>query len=138
MIIKNQIQFYTEYNSIVKEHFTGMTANEEIKFTTMLLQKTLMSKENSAEDLKHKFAEAEKTFKEYEEEFQPLKRETERFYNEALQITNNIHPQDRAFQSLNKIFEKLPATIPDINKELNIAQTKVFCMAKNIDAENVN
>jgi len=126
----------------MKECFNCIINQEEIKFAITLLQQNLLSKESDIEELKEKFAEAEKAFKQYDEDplngFQPLKKETERLYNEALSSTDNINPQDNAFKAYNKVFEKLPATIAEINNELNIAQAKVFCLAKNIDAENVN
>lgn len=96
-----------------------------------------MFKETEADELKNKFITAEKIFKEHDEEFQPLKKEAETLYKEALTSTNNLSPQDDAFKAFNKAFEKLPATIAEINNELNIAQAKVFCMAQNVDAENV-
>lgn len=112
--------------------------NEETKFTLSLLQRTLTARENDAADLKDRYREAEKIYKQHDEEFQPLKRNAESLYDEALKTTNNISPQHSAFKSLNKLFEKLPATINDINNELEIANAKVFCMAKNVDAENVS
>ncbi|XP_050458298.1 structural maintenance of chromosomes protein 5 [Cataglyphis hispanica] len=136
-IIKKQLQMYKEYNTILKECFNCVTSNDEVKFAIALLHQTLVVKENEAADFKDMFTNAERIFKQHDEEFQPLKREAERLYNEALTSTNNINPQDNMFKSLNKAFEKLPATISEINKELHIAQAKVFCMAKNVDAENV-
>ncbi|KAL6263333.1 hypothetical protein P5V15_006130 [Pogonomyrmex californicus] len=136
-VIMKQLKMYKEYNTVLKECFNCNTSNVEIKFAITLLQQTLTAKENDVEELKDKFTTAEEIFKQHDEEFQSLKRETERLYKEALEITNQISPQDNAFKSLNKAFEKLPATIPEINNELNIAQAKVFCMAKNIDAENI-
>lgn len=129
---------YKEYNAILQECFNYNTSNVEVKFAISLLQQTLLNKENDVEELKDKFTTAERTFKKHDEEFQPLKREAERLYNEALTSTNNISPQDDAFKALNKAFEKLPATVAEINNELNTAQAKVFCMAKNLDAETVS
>lgn len=129
---------YKEYNVVLQECFNCNTSNVEIKFAITLLQQTLMTKENDVEELKDKFIKAEKIFKQHDEEFQPLKKEAERLYNEALLSTNSINPQDDAFKPFNKAFEKLPATIAEINNELNIAQAKVFCMAKNVDTENVS
>lgn len=137
-IINKQLQRYKEYNIVLEECFNYNTSNVEIKFAITLLQQTLITKENDAVELKDKFVTAERIFKQHEEEFQPLKREAERLYKEALASTDNLNPQDNAFKSLNKAFEKLPATINGINHELNIAQAKVFCMAKNVDAENVS
>lgn len=137
-IIKKQLNTYKEYNTVLREYFDFVTDNEEIKFTLSLLQQTLTIKENDAAELNDKYKEAEKLYKQHDEEFQPLKRDAENLYNEALQTTNNISPQNPAFKTLNKLFEKLPATISDINNELDIAQAKVFCMAKNVDAENVS
>lgn len=137
-IIKKQLQMYKEYNTILKDCFNCVTSNDEVKFALALLQQTLVIKENDAAELKDMFTNARRIFKQHDEEFQPLKKEAERLYNEALASTNNINPQDDAFKPVNKAFEKLPATITDINKELNIAQAKVFCMAKNVDAENVS
>lgn len=137
-IIKEQLQIYKEYNTILKESFNCVTKNNEVKFAIALLQQSLIIKENEAAELQDMLTNAERTFKQYDEEFQSLKREAERLYNEALASTNNINPKDNAFKPLNKAFEKLPATINEINKELNIAQAKVFCLAKNIDAENVS
>lgn len=97
-----------------------------------------MTEENEAVELNDKFITAERIFKQHDEEFQPLKKETERLYNEALISTDNLNPQDDAFKVFNKAFEKLPATILEINNELNIAHAKVFCMAKNVDTENVS
>lgn len=129
---------YKEYNAIQEECFDHNTSNVEVKFAISLLQQTLLNKENDVEELKDKFTTAERTFKKHDEEFQPLKREAEKLYNEALTSTNNISPQDDAFKALNKAFEKLPATVAEINNELNTAQAKVFCMAKNLDAETVS
>lgn len=129
---------YKEYNAVLEECFKCSTSNVEIKFAITLLQQTLMMKENDAEELKDKFVEAERIFKQHEEDFQPLKREAERLYKEALTTTDNLNPQDKEFKVFNKAFEKLPATIPEINNELHIAQAKVFCMAKNLDVETVS
>lgn len=129
---------YKEYNAVLQECFNCNTNNVEIKFAIILLQQTLTTKENDAEELKDTFATAERIFKQHDEEFQILKKEAERLYNEALISTNNLNPQDDAFKTFNKAFEKLPATIAEINNELNIAQAKIFCMAKNVDTENVS
>lgn len=136
-IIKKQLQIYKEYNAILQDCFNCNTSNVEVKFAITLLQQTLMLTENNAEDLKDKFKIAERLFKRHDEEFQPLKKEAERLYNDALATTDNISPQNDAFKPFNKAFEKLPATIAEINNELNVAQAKVFCMAKNVDAENI-
>jgi len=137
-IIKKQLQMYKEYNEILQECFNCNTSNVEVQFAITLLQQTLMTKEIEAEELKDKFISAEATFKKHDKEFQPLKKEAESLYNEALISTNHLSPQDDAFKALNKAFEKLPSTIDGINNELNIAQAKVFCMAKNVDSENVS
>ncbi|XP_071557366.1 structural maintenance of chromosomes protein 5 [Temnothorax nylanderi] len=136
-IRKKQLQMYKECNAVLRECFDCNTSNVDLKFAIALLQQTLMTKENDAEELKDTFTRAERTFKQYDEEFQPLKRETERLYKEALTSTNNLNPQDDDFKTYNKAFEKLPATIAEINNELNTAQAKVFCMAKNVDTENI-
>lgn len=137
-IIKKQLQMYREYNIILKECFKCVTNNDEVKFALALLQQTLVIKENDVAELKNTLKNTERIFKQHDEEFQPLKREAERLYNEALTSTDNVNPQQDAFKPINKAFEKLPATIAEINKELNISQAKVFCMAKNVDAENVS
>lgn len=129
---------YKEYNVVLKESFNCITKNEEVKFALTLLEQTLINKENDAAELKDKYKTAEWEFKRHDEEFQPLKTEAERLYNDALQATSNISPQEDAFKPFNKAFEKLPATVAEINKELNVSQAKVFCMAKNVDAENVS
>ncbi|KYQ56942.1 Structural maintenance of chromosomes protein 5 [Trachymyrmex zeteki] len=136
-IIKKQLKLYKEYNGILQEYFNCNTSNVEVKFAITLLQQTLLFKENEAEELKDKFIIAERVFKRHDEEFQPLKKEAERLYKEALTSTDNMSPQDDAFKAFNKAFEKLPATIAEINNELNVAQAKVFCMAQNVDAENI-
>ncbi|KAG5343223.1 SMC5 protein, partial [Acromyrmex heyeri] len=136
-IIKKQLKLYKEYNGILQECFNCNTSNVEVKFAITLLQQTLLFKETEADELKDKFITAEKIFKRHDEEFQPLKKEAERLYKEALTSTNNLNPQDDMFKAFNKAFEKLPATIAEINNELNIAQAKVFCMAQNVDAENI-
>lgn len=109
-----------------------------MKFTLTLLQQSLVMKENEAEELKDKLAKAERIFKQYDEEFQPKKKETQRLFNEALRSTDNISPKDNGFKVFNKAFEKLPATIAEINNELEVCQAKVYCLAKNVDAENVS
>ncbi|KAG5329555.1 SMC5 protein, partial [Acromyrmex charruanus] len=136
-IIKKQLKLYKEYNGILQECFNCNTSNVEVKFAITLLQQTLLFKETEADELKDKFITAERIFKRHDEEFQPLKKEAERLYKEALTSTNNLNPQDDMFKAFNKAFEKLPATIAEINNELNIAQAKVFCMAQNVDAENI-
>lgn len=132
------MQMYKKYNVVLQECFNCNISNVEIKFAITLLEKTLMIKEDEIEELKDKFAKAERIFKQYDEEFQPKKREAERLYREALISTNHLSPQDDAFELFNKAFKKLPKTINEINKELNVAKAKVFCMAKNVDTENVS
>ncbi|XP_025994604.1 structural maintenance of chromosomes protein 5 [Solenopsis invicta] len=136
-VIKKQLKMYKEYNEVLLECFNCNIGHVEVKFALALLQQTLIIKENDVEELKDKFKTAEKLFKQHDEEFQPLKKEAERLYNEALVLTDNLNPQDDAFKPFNKAFEKLPATIPEINNELKTAQAKVFCMAKNVDAEDI-
>jgi predicted nucleic acid-binding Zn-ribbon protein len=137
-IIKEQLKMYKEYNEALLECFNCNTDNVEVKFELELLQQTFITVKNNVEELNDKFETTKKLLEHHDEEFQPLKREAERLYNEALILTDNLSPQDDAFKSFNKAFEKLPATIPEINNELNTAQAKVFCMAKNIDAEDVS
>lgn len=132
------MKIYGEYNAILKECFDCVTQSERVKFTVTLLQQNLMTKENEVEELKDKLTQAEKMFKEHDERFQPMKREAEKLYNEALKSTDNISPKDSAFKTFNKAFEKLPATIAEINNELEICHAKVYCMAKNVDADNVS
>ncbi|XP_071634268.1 structural maintenance of chromosomes protein 5 [Temnothorax longispinosus] len=136
-IRKKQLQKYKECNAVLRECFDCNTSNVDLKFAIALLQQTLMTKENDAEELKDKFTKAERTFKQCDEEYQPLRREAERLYKEALATTKNLSPQNKEFKIYNKAFEKLPVTIAEINNELNTAQAKVFCMAKNVDTENI-
>lgn len=129
---------YEEYNVVLKECFKCIITNEEVKLAKTLLKRTLDTQEHEVVELKDKFKEAERIFKQFDQDYQPLKKEAERLYNEALSTTNNTSPQQNAFKSYNKAFEKLPATIAEINNELHVAQAKVFCLAKNVDAENVS
>lgn len=138
IIIRKQLNMYKEYNAVLKDCYDCVISNEEVKLALTLLQQTLATKEDAVTELKDQYKEAQRVFELYDAEFQPLKREAENLYNEALKTTNGINPQSPAFRSLNKAFEKLPATINDINNELEIANAKVFCMAKNVDAENVS
>ncbi|EFN85556.1 structural maintenance of chromosomes protein 5 [Harpegnathos saltator] len=137
VIIKEQLNRYKQYNTVLKEYFDCVMSNEEIKFALSLLQETLATTENETIVLKDKYIAAEKIYKQHDEEFQPLKKAAGDLYNEALLTTDNISPQNPAFKFLNKLFEKLPATIEDINKEMGTAQAKVFCMGKNVNVENV-
>ncbi|XP_014480265.1 PREDICTED: structural maintenance of chromosomes protein 5 [Dinoponera quadriceps] len=136
-ILKNQINVYIKYNEVLKKYYNCVINNEEMKFTLSLLRQTLAVKKSDIAELEDKYKEAERIYKQHDEEFQPLMKEAEDLYKEALSSTNNISPQDEAFNALNKLFEKLPSNIKDINHELDVANAKVFCMAKNVDAENV-
>lgn len=114
-----------------------VTINEQAKLKLYLYKQILITRENEIQELKEELSEAEKTFKEIELDYKPLKQEAMKAYNEAKDLTNGLSPQDEEFKPINQTFAKLPLTIEEIDKEIAIAQTKVFCMKQNVDAENV-
>lgn len=133
-----QLKIYKAYNTELEDCFKCITASEETELALKLHNKSLRVKINDSQDLREKLKVAEDKIKQFISELQPLRKEVERIYNEALETTDGISPQDDAFAAINKVFNKLPPTIEEINNELNIAQAKVFCMGNNIDGENVN
>lgn len=133
-----QLKIYKAYNTELKDCFKCITISEEIELALKLHNKSLRVKINDSQDLREKLKVAEDKVKQLISELHPLRKEVERIYNEALETTDGISPQDDAFAAINKIFNKLPPTIEEINNELNIAQAKVFCMGNNIDGENVS
>ncbi|KAG9429029.1 structural maintenance of chromosomes protein 5 [Apis mellifera carnica] len=132
-----QLKIYKAYNTELEDCFKCITISEEIELGLKLHNKSLRVKINDSQDLREKLKVAEDKVKQLISELHPLRKEVERIYNEALETTDGISPQDDAFAAINKIFNKLPPTIEEINNELNIAQAKVFCMGNNIDGENV-
>lgn len=133
-----QLKIYKAYNTELEDCFKCITISEEIELGLKLHNKSLRVKINDSQDLREKLKVAEDKVKQLISELHPLRKEVERIYNEALETTDGISPQDDAFAAINKIFNKLPPTIEEINNELNIAQAKVFCMGNNIDGENVS
>ncbi|XP_035736266.1 structural maintenance of chromosomes protein 5-like [Vespa mandarinia] len=136
-IVHNQLDKYREYNSLLKDCLKYVTINEQAKLKLYLYKQLLITRENENQELKEKLSEAEKTFKEIELDYKPLKQEAIKAYNEAKDLTNGLSPQDEEFKPINQTFAKLPLTIEEIDKEIAVAQTKVFCMKQNVDAENI-
>lgn len=136
-ILSGQLTLYKSYNTELEECFKCITANEEIKFALKLQKRLLTAKQEAMHELRDKLKEVEEKLRHISLEVQPLKNGVQRMYNEALETTDGISPTDEAFAPINKIFNKLPPTIEEINNELNVAQAKVFCMENNVDGENI-
>lgn len=126
------------YNKELEEYYKYVTENEQTELVLKLQNRLLRTKINDSQDLRDKLKVAEDKVRQISLELSPMKNETQRIYNEALQTTNGISPTDEAFAALDKIFNKLPPTIEELNNELNIAQAKVFCMENNVDGEYVS
>ncbi|XP_043507403.1 structural maintenance of chromosomes protein 5 isoform X1 [Frieseomelitta varia] len=137
IIVEKQLKIYKEYNAELEESFKCITANEEIELALKLHTRSLRVKEYDSQDLREKLKNAEDKVKQLHQNLVPVKNEVQRILNQALETTNGISPKDSAFAPINKIFNKLPPTIEEINNELNIAQAKIFCMGNNVDGENV-
>lgn len=112
--------------------------NEEMKLKFKFQQDKLSFNENDSLDLKNQLDEAERKFKELDRELQPLKQQTEKLYTAALESTGGVGINDPSAKSIKTAFSKLPATIPEINEELQTATAKIYCMSKNDDGENVS
>lgn len=136
-IVYNQLDKYREYNSLLNDCLKYVTINEQAKLRLRLYKQLLINRENEIQEMKEKLSEAEKTFKEIEFDYRPLKQEAIKAYNEAKVLTNDLSPQDEDFKPINRTFAKLPLTIEEIDKEIAVAQTKMFCMKQSVDAENV-
>ncbi|KOC65567.1 Structural maintenance of chromosomes protein 5 [Habropoda laboriosa] len=137
MILDRQFKIYRAYNAELEESFANITASEESELALKMKKRSLRIKINDSQDLREKLKAAEGKVKQLSQELQPMKTEVQKMYNEALETTNGINPSEKGFEPINKVFIKLPPTIEEINNELNIAQAKVFCMANNVDGENV-
>ncbi|XP_015433616.1 PREDICTED: structural maintenance of chromosomes protein 5 [Dufourea novaeangliae] len=137
VILNKQLNIYKTYNVGLEECFQSLTTSEQIQLALKLRNRSLNLKINESQDQRDKLKAAEDKVRKLNSEMQPTKNEVQRMYNEALKTTNGINPSDEAFAPINKVFNKLPPTIEEINNELNIAQAKVFCMGNNIDGENV-
>ncbi|CAK9812836.1 Structural maintenance of chromosomes protein 5 [Anthophora plagiata] len=137
VILSRQFKIYKAYNTELEESFTYITANEESELALKVKKRLLRIKINESQELREKLKESEDKVKQLSQELQSMKIEVQKMYREALETTNGINPSENAFQPINKIFNKLPPTIEEINNELNIAQAKVFCMGNNIDGENI-
>ena len=137
VILNKQLKMYSTYNAELEECFKCTVANEQVELALKLQNRSLRMKINDSQDLRDKLKASEDKVKQLSADMQPTKNEVQRMYNEALQTTNGIHPGDDSFAPINKIFNKLPPTIDEINNELNIAQAKVFCMGNNVEGENV-
>ncbi|KAK2582225.1 hypothetical protein KPH14_004573 [Odynerus spinipes] len=136
-IICKQLDKYREYNSVLEDSFKYAAINEQAKLMLYLYKRLLITKENRTLFLKEKLTVAEQQFEEIELEYKPLKQEALKAYNEAKDLTNGLSPQDNEFKPINNAFSKLPLTIEEIDKEIAVAQTKIFCMRQDIDAENI-
>ncbi|XP_015177763.1 PREDICTED: structural maintenance of chromosomes protein 5 [Polistes dominula] len=136
-IVKKQLDKYKEYNSLLEDRWKYERIIEQAKLALHLYKMSLLNQENDIQDLKQELLEADKTFKELELQYRPLKQEAIKVFNEAKELTNGLSPQDEKFKPINQIFSKLPLTIEEIDKEIAVAQTKVFCMKQNVDAENI-
>ncbi|KAI4478557.1 hypothetical protein M0804_011880 [Polistes exclamans] len=134
-IVNKQFDKYKEYNLLLGDCLKYLTIIEQAKLTLHLYKQILLHTENDSHDLKQELESADKTFKELELEYKPLKQEAIKAFNEAKDLTNGISPQDEAFKLINQAFSKLPLTIEEIDKEIAVAQTKVFCMKQSLDAE---
>lgn len=138
MILNREFKLYKVYNAELEESFKSVVANEQIELASKLQNRSLRIKVNDSQELRDKFKAAEDKVRQLNLELQPMKNEVQKMYKEALEITGGINPSDEAFAPINKVFNKLPPTIEDINNELNIAQAKVFCMGNNMDGEHVS
>ena len=137
VMLNKQLKIYNTYNAELEECFKCTVANEQIELALKLQNRSLRMKINDSQDLRDKLKVSEDKVKQLSSDMHPMKNEVQRMYNEALQTTNGIHPGEDLFAPINKIFNKLPPTIDEIDNELNIAQAKVFCMGKNVDGENI-
>ncbi|XP_017884045.1 structural maintenance of chromosomes protein 5 [Ceratina calcarata] len=137
LILEKEFKIYKEYNAVLKQCFKYTTTSEQAELTINMHKRLLRVKGNELQDMRGKLKEAEDYVRRLSQEAQPMKSEAERLYKDALETTHNITPSDKAFEQINKIFTKLPPTIEEINKELNIAQAKVFCLGNSGDGENI-
>ncbi|XP_043259904.1 structural maintenance of chromosomes protein 5 isoform X1 [Colletes gigas] len=137
VILNKQLDVYEKYNVELEECSKYITTNQQVELALKLQNRFLRLKVHESQDLREKFKAAEDTIKRLNSEMQSMKNEVQRMYADALETTNGISPKEKAFAPINKVFNKLPPTLEDINKELNIAQAKVFCMGHDTDGENI-
>ncbi|XP_024935693.1 structural maintenance of chromosomes protein 5 [Cephus cinctus] len=136
-VLKKQIRMYNQHNVLLEELFKCVTLCKQFSLEINMHRKTELLKEELASELRNKFQAVEQEFKALDKELMPLRDETKRLLEAALETTNGVGPQDAKFRQINNTFENLPATIDEINEELRIAQGKVYCLANNIDGESV-
>ncbi|XP_076630120.1 structural maintenance of chromosomes 5 isoform X2 [Colletes latitarsis] len=137
VILNKQLDLYEKYNVKLEECSKYITTNQQDELALKLQNQFLRLKVNESQDLREKFKAAEDKVRRLTSEMQSMKNEVQRMYDDALETTNGISPSEKAFAPINKVFNKLPPTLEEINKELNIAQAKVFCMGHDTDGENI-
>ncbi|XP_012286301.1 structural maintenance of chromosomes protein 5 isoform X2 [Orussus abietinus] len=137
-VIRKQFKSYAMYSALFAECLDNIADTDQKKLELKVLKQVLRAKEEGSHELREKCAAAERTFKALDEELSPLKEDTKRMYKEALESTNGLNPQDKKFESINRAFLKLPASISEINEEIKVAQAKVFCLERNADNDAEN
>ncbi|XP_076240283.1 structural maintenance of chromosomes 5 isoform X2 [Calliopsis andreniformis] len=137
VLLNKQLNIYKTYNAEMEECFKFITTNQQVELALKLQNRSLRIKTSNSQDLRDELKVAEEIVKKLNMEMSLRKNEVQGLYQEALRVTDGISPSDKAFEPINKTFNKLPPTIDEINNELNIAQAKVFCMGNSGDNENV-
>lgn len=136
-IICKQLDKYKQHNSLLENSYKYRLSNEKAKLTLHLYKQLLVTTEYKNQEMKEKLSQAKKKFEEYELEYKPLKQVAMKAFSSAKDLTNGLSPQDEDFAPINHAFSKLPLTIEEIETEIAKAQSKVFCMKQNVDAENI-
>lgn len=136
-ILTEQMKAYQKYNKALEAYIETNQNSAYVKLELKLLQRTLAMKQNEYREMKERCTKAERTVRNFENDLQPLRAEAKRMYEDALNSTNGLGPQDKGFEKLNTAFSKLPATIDEINDELKVSQARVFCLGNTPDGENI-
>lgn len=114
---------------MLEELHKNFVINEEIKLQIKLNKNKLALKENDCQDLREEFSNAERNCRLLENELVPLKHLVQESYNKAKESTGGLIYGEPEFESIKKSFAKLPPTEDEINEEIQITQTKIFCLS---------
>ncbi|KAK0082913.1 hypothetical protein PV325_010331 [Microctonus aethiopoides] len=137
-VIKKQMLMYTKCNSLADEALKVNIESETVSMQLTVLQKELANELEETKIIRENLRVAEIEHHDLEKQLQPLKRETERLYDDAMRLTDGANPQDTArFKPFKTAFGKLPGTIEEIDEALQTAQARVYCLDDHHGGEDI-
>lgn len=129
---------YREINRMLEDIYNCSVVNEIGRLSLKIQQRKLANEKSDSDDLRGRLDMARRTYKQLDGDLKPLRNDAEKLLKEAKETTDDLTPSDPGFKELETAFNKLPPSLPEIEKDLSDIKSRLFCMGRDgNDGEHV-